>query len=177
MSGGLKLLVGFWAALHIFRGDLYNEFSATDILLGPSDLCPHVSLVERGHFDVHAFCHSCSPLMSGAIPLFGSHGDCTPHQLTRCDRIRPTSSLPKTKRRNIPQPPRPNPPLPSRFRSAPHTRRTTNPPSRTTHQPPPAPQIPPPERALNHAPRPPSFLQTQPRRRLHSRELLFVLFF
>jgi hypothetical protein len=27
-----------------------------------------VILVERCHFDVHAFCHSRSPLISGAIP-------------------------------------------------------------------------------------------------------------
>ena len=47
-----------------FDGDFYNEFSATDILLGPGDLCSHVILVERRHFDVHAFYHSRSPLMS-----------------------------------------------------------------------------------------------------------------
>jgi hypothetical protein len=26
-------------------------------LLGPGDLCSHVILVERRHFDVHVFCH------------------------------------------------------------------------------------------------------------------------
>jgi hypothetical protein len=40
---------------------LYNEFSATDILLGPGDLCSHVILVQRSQLDVHAFCHSRSP--------------------------------------------------------------------------------------------------------------------
>jgi hypothetical protein len=69
------LLVGFWAGLHIFDGDLYNESSATDILLGPSDLCPHVFLIERRNFDVHAFCHSRFPLMSGAIPRFAAPTD------------------------------------------------------------------------------------------------------
>ena len=38
----------------------HNEFSATDILLEPGDFCSHVILVERRHFDVHAFCHSRS---------------------------------------------------------------------------------------------------------------------
>jgi hypothetical protein len=42
--------------------DFYNEFSATDILLGPADLCSHVIVVERRHFDVHAFYHRLSPL-------------------------------------------------------------------------------------------------------------------
>jgi hypothetical protein len=41
------LVVGFRAGLHVFDGDFYNEFSATDILLGPGDLCSHVILVER----------------------------------------------------------------------------------------------------------------------------------
>ena len=53
---------------HVLDGDFYNEYPATDILLGPGDLSSHVILVERRHFDVHAFCHSRSPLMSGAIP-------------------------------------------------------------------------------------------------------------
>src|ERR1700730_15030969 len=64
-----KLVVGFRAGLRVFDGDFYNELSTTDILLGPGDLCSHVILVERHHFDVHAFCHSRSPLISGAIPL------------------------------------------------------------------------------------------------------------
>jgi len=41
------------------------------ILFGPGDLCSHVILVERRHFDFHAFCHCRSPLMSGAIPRDG----------------------------------------------------------------------------------------------------------
>ena len=45
----------FRAGLRVFDGDFYHEFSATDILLGPGDLCSHVILVERRHFDVHAF--------------------------------------------------------------------------------------------------------------------------
>ena len=63
-----KLVVGFRECLHVFDGDFYNEFSATDILLGPGDLCSHVILAERRHFDVHAFCHSRCPLMSEAMP-------------------------------------------------------------------------------------------------------------
>ena len=55
---------GFRASLRVFDGDLYNEFSTTNILLGPRNLCSHVILVERRNFDVHAFCHSRSPLMS-----------------------------------------------------------------------------------------------------------------
>ena len=55
------MVVGFREGLLVFDGDFYNEFSATDILLRPGDLCTHVILVERCHFDVHAFCHSRSP--------------------------------------------------------------------------------------------------------------------
>jgi hypothetical protein len=62
------LVVGLRAGLHPFDGGLYREFSATDILLGPGDLCSHVILVERRQLDVHAFCHSRSSSMSGAIP-------------------------------------------------------------------------------------------------------------
>jgi len=59
------LVVGFRAGLHVFDGDFYNEFSATDILLGPGDLCSHVILVERRHFDVHAFC--CHQSLSSEV--------------------------------------------------------------------------------------------------------------
>jgi hypothetical protein len=52
------LVVGFRAGLHVFDGDFYNEFSATDILLGPGDLCSNVILIERRQFDVHAFGHN-----------------------------------------------------------------------------------------------------------------------
>jgi hypothetical protein len=60
------LVAGFWAGLRVFDGNFYNEFSAADILLGPGNLCSHVTLVERRHFDFHTFSHSRSPLMSGA---------------------------------------------------------------------------------------------------------------
>src|ERR1700730_5874081 len=60
---GSELVLGFRASLRVFDGDLYNEFSTTNILLGPRNLCSHVILVERRNFDVHAFCHSRSPLM------------------------------------------------------------------------------------------------------------------
>ncbi len=74
---------------HIFDGDLYNEFSATDILLRPSDLCSYVGLVEGCYFDLHSFCHSRSPLLSGVIPHFDAHDVCRRrNQLTRCDRRR-----------------------------------------------------------------------------------------
>jgi hypothetical protein len=45
------LLVGFRVNFHVSDGDLYNEFSAPDILLGPGDLCSHVILVEGGKAD------------------------------------------------------------------------------------------------------------------------------
>jgi hypothetical protein len=61
-----KLVVGLRPGLHAFDGDFYNEFSATDILLGPGDLCSNVILIERRQFDVHAFGHNRSPLLSGA---------------------------------------------------------------------------------------------------------------
>jgi hypothetical protein len=61
-----KLVVGLRARLGVFDGDFYNECSATDVLLGLGYLCSHVIRVERRHLDVHAFCHSRSPLMSGA---------------------------------------------------------------------------------------------------------------
>jgi hypothetical protein len=57
-----ELIVGLRASLRVFDGDFYNEFPATRILLRPGDLCAHVTLVERRQFDVHAFCHSRSPL-------------------------------------------------------------------------------------------------------------------
>jgi hypothetical protein len=56
-----ELVVGFREGLHVFDGDFDNECPATDILLGPGDLCSHVILVERRHFDVQAFCHGRSP--------------------------------------------------------------------------------------------------------------------
>src|SRR5712692_4752837 len=68
-----KLVVGFRSGLRIFDGDFYDELSTTDILLGPGDLCSHVILVERHHFDIHAFCHSRSPVISGAIPRLHAH--------------------------------------------------------------------------------------------------------
>jgi hypothetical protein len=40
------LVVGFRAGLHVSDNDFYNEFSATDILLGPGDLCSHMILVR-----------------------------------------------------------------------------------------------------------------------------------
>jgi hypothetical protein len=52
-----NLLVSFWVGFGIFDGHFYYEFSATDILLGPSDLRSHVIIVESRYFDVHAFCH------------------------------------------------------------------------------------------------------------------------
>jgi hypothetical protein len=59
---GFELIVGLRASLRVFDGDFDHEFSATGILLRPGDLCTHVTLVERRQFDVHAFCHSRSPL-------------------------------------------------------------------------------------------------------------------
>ena len=59
-------VVGLRAGRRVFDGDFYNECSATDVLLGLGDLCSQVIRVERRHLDVHAFCHSRSPLMSGA---------------------------------------------------------------------------------------------------------------
>src|SRR5258707_15736916 len=47
-----------------------TSFPPPDILLGPGDLCSHVILVERPHFDVHDFCHNHAPLMSGDISRF-----------------------------------------------------------------------------------------------------------
>ena len=61
---GSKLVVGFRPGLRVFDGNLYNEFSTTNILLGPGDLCSHVVFVERRHFEVHAFSQSRSPLVS-----------------------------------------------------------------------------------------------------------------
>jgi len=82
-----KLVVGFRAGLHVFDGDFDDEFSATDILLGPSDLCSHVILVERRHFDVHAFYHGRSPPMSGAMPRC----TCDPRQIAAS---RPPAAFP-----------------------------------------------------------------------------------
>jgi hypothetical protein len=65
-----KCAVCFWEGLFVFDGDFYNEFSATDMLLGPGDPCSHVIVIERHQFDVHTFCHSSSPLISGAMPRF-----------------------------------------------------------------------------------------------------------
>jgi hypothetical protein len=66
---GSELVLGFRASLRVFDGDLYNEFSTTNILLGPRNLCSHVILVERCNFDVHTFCHSRSlpDVTSGAV--------------------------------------------------------------------------------------------------------------
>jgi hypothetical protein len=98
---GSELVLGFRASLRVFDGDLYNEFSTTNILLGPRNLCSHVILVERRNFDVHAFCHSRSPLMShqeqyyapetGCCPVWSSLGQTSGNQ---CARIR--SALPQS---------------------------------------------------------------------------------
>jgi hypothetical protein len=37
-DGKPRQVVGFRKGLHVLDGDFYNEFSATDILLGPGDL-------------------------------------------------------------------------------------------------------------------------------------------
>jgi hypothetical protein len=69
------LVVGFRAGLHVFDGDFYNEFSATDILFKPGYFCSHVILVERHHFDVHAFCHkSLSSYVRSYIRFEGESG-------------------------------------------------------------------------------------------------------
>jgi hypothetical protein len=62
----LELVVGLRPCLPAFDGDFDNEFSATDILLGPGDLRSNVILIEGRQFDVHAFGHNRSPLLSGA---------------------------------------------------------------------------------------------------------------
>jgi hypothetical protein len=78
------LVLGFRASLRVFDGDLYNEFSTTNILLGPRNLCSHVILVERCNFDVHAFCHSRSPLMSHQEQYYAPEtGCCTVCELMR----------------------------------------------------------------------------------------------
>src|ERR1700736_6663268 len=40
-SIGSELVLGFRASLRVFDGDLYNEFSTTNILLGPRNRCSH----------------------------------------------------------------------------------------------------------------------------------------
>jgi hypothetical protein len=68
------LVAGFRAGFRVFDGDFHNEFSATDILLGPSDLCSNVIL---GSISMS------TPFATVALPYVGSYTT-----LTRTDASR-----------------------------------------------------------------------------------------